>query len=128
MNEFRARPLYGGGAGSFQAYWLEHRQIPVYVRDAHSVYLQTAAETGIFGALLVTATLVLPLSRVRRARHRPLWPYLAAAYFAYLVHAGVDWDWQMPAVTLPALFCGVMLLQSEGDAGAVSLSRRPVLG
>ena len=27
-----------------------------------------------------------------------------------LVHAGIDWDWEMPAVTLAGLLCGVSIL------------------
>jgi hypothetical protein len=34
----------------------------------------------------------------------------ASAYTAYLVHAGLDWDWEMPAVTLAGLLCAVGLL------------------
>ena len=34
--------VLGSGAGSFDDYWLEHRPIPAYVRDAHSLYLETA--------------------------------------------------------------------------------------
>jgi hypothetical protein len=27
----------------------------------------------------------------------------AAAALAWLLHASIDWDWQLPAVTLPAI-------------------------
>src|SRR5207302_524238 len=43
-------------------------------------------------------------------RRRPLVAAAAGAYVAFLVHAAVDWDWQIPAVTLAALFCGGALL------------------
>jgi tetratricopeptide (TPR) repeat protein len=36
----------------------------------------------------------------------------AGAYVAFLVHAGVDWDWEVTAVTLAGLLCGVGLLIS----------------
>ena len=32
------------------------------------------------------------------------------AYTAFLVHAGVDWDWELPAVTLVGLLCAAALL------------------
>jgi hypothetical protein len=35
---------------------------------------------------------------------------IAAAYAAYLVHAGLDWDWEMPAVTATALVLGCTLV------------------
>ena len=34
----------------------------------------------------------------------------AGGYVAFLFHAGVDWDWEMPAVTVAGLFCGAALL------------------
>src|SRR5205823_474327 len=34
----------------------------------------------------------------------------AGAYVAFLVHAGIDWDWEVTAVTLAGLLCGVALL------------------
>jgi peptidoglycan/LPS O-acetylase OafA/YrhL len=38
-----------------------------------------------------------------------------AAYTAVLAHAAIDWDWQLPTVTLAALACG----------GAVLATARP---
>jgi hypothetical protein len=38
--------------------------------------------------------------RSRRSA-RSLWIALGLVVLAWTVHAGVDWDWQMPAVTLP---------------------------
>jgi peptidoglycan/LPS O-acetylase OafA/YrhL len=34
----------------------------------------------------------------------------AAGYVAFVLHAGIDWDWEMPATTLAGLFCGAALL------------------
>jgi hypothetical protein len=41
-----------------------------------------------------------------------------------LVHAGVDWDWEMPVVTLAALYCGGAMLVA---ARAAAVSRRHTL-
>src|SRR5439155_17822720 len=45
----------------------------------------------------------------------PLVPLALAAYVAYLLHAAVDWDWEMGAVTLTALFVAAVLLASAAD-------------
>ena len=38
-----------------------------------------------------------------------------AAVTVWVVHAMIDWDWQMPAVTLPALvMIGALIASSEG--------------
>ena len=51
----------------------------------------------------------IPLWAARQARG-PLASTALAAYVAWLAHAAVDWDWQIPAVTLPALACGAALV------------------
>jgi O-antigen ligase len=106
------RTLLGSGAGSFDDYWLEHRPIPAYVRDAHSVYLETAAELGVVGLTLLLCALGMPLVTAARARDRRFVAPAAAAYSTFLVHAGLDWDWEMPVTTLAGLACGAALLAS----------------
>ena len=50
-----------------------------------------------------------------RGRYRSVYAALFAAALTWAVHAGVDWDWEMPAVTL-WLFAagGAALARSEG--------------
>jgi O-antigen ligase len=103
-------PLLGTGAGSFEAHWFRERSVVFHARDAHNLYLETLAELGPFGLALLLATLVLPLLALRTARGFAYAPAAAGAFAAYLVHAGVDWDWEVPAVTVPALFCAAVLL------------------
>jgi O-antigen ligase len=99
----------GSGAGTFARYW-QREEMPVVVRDAHSLYLETFAELGPVGLVLLIGALAIPLAVALNARDRPLIGIGASAYTAYLVHAGLDWDWEMPAVTLAGLLCGVALL------------------
>ena len=93
------------------------------MRDAHGLYLETLAELGPFGLILLVGALVLPLSVLGAARGHPLVPGGAGAYAAYLVHTGVDWDWELPAVTLTGLFCGAcLLIAARRSYGAPRLS------
>ena len=108
----RDEPLHGTGAGSFEAHWLRERPISFYDRDAHNLYLETLAELGAVGLAILLATLALPLIALPRARRLPFAPAAAGAFAAYLLHASVDWDWEVPAVTLAALFCAATLLSS----------------
>jgi hypothetical protein len=110
LDAWRQAPLGGGGAGSFERYWLEKRQVAGKVRDAHSLYLEQLAELGPFGLAFLVAALSVPLYAAVRARRHPLAPAAFGAYVAYLAHAGVDWDWELPAVTLAALFVGASLV------------------
>jgi tetratricopeptide (TPR) repeat protein len=45
-------------------------------------------------------------------------PLACGAYVAFLFHAALDWDWQLPAVTLAALACAAMVLVAARGAGA----------
>jgi O-antigen ligase len=90
-----AHPLGGTGAGT---YGLVHVQWP-YARDAHSLYLQALSELGVPGLLLLVLFVTFPLVvAVRRGLAAP-----AAGLAVFALHAGVDWDWQLPAVTVAAL-------------------------
>jgi hypothetical protein len=110
-NDARKHDVLGSGSGTYERYFLAHQPPDVgRVRDAHGLYIETLAELGPFGLILLLTALVVPLTVLRTARSHPLIPGAAGAYAAYLVHTGVDWDWELPAVTLAGLLCGVSLL------------------
>ena len=118
LNEYRAHPALGDGAGAFGRYWLQHPSADPGVqraRDAHSLYIETLAELGPVGLALLLIALGAPLAALARARS-PAVPAAAGAYVAYLVHAGVDWDWEMPAVTLAALLCAAGVLAASRES------------
>jgi hypothetical protein len=102
----------GAGGGTFGRFWLEERPAaPAGALDAHNLYLETLAELGPIGLVLLLAFLAVPLARARAAaRAFPLGAAVAAAYLGFLVHALVDWDWEMPAVTACAVAVGASLL------------------
>jgi O-antigen ligase len=110
VSDASSHPLLGSGAGSFDDYWLGHRTIGAFVEDAHSLYLETAAELGLVGLMLLGCALLVPLWAAARGRHHPLAPIGAAAYVTFLVHAGLDWDWEMPATTLAGLALAAALI------------------
>jgi O-antigen ligase len=115
LNEYRAHPALGDGAGAFGRYWLQHPSADPGAQgtqDAHSLYIETLAELGPVGLVLLLIVLGAPLAALPRARS-PAVPAAIGVYVAYLVHAGVDWDWEMPAVTLAALLCGAAVLAAS---------------
>jgi tetratricopeptide (TPR) repeat protein len=111
--DYKDHPALGSGPGSYEEYWNRHRPLQHKVRDAHNLYLEVLAELGPVGLLLLLLALVAPLVAAFRARAHPLVPAALAAYAAFLVHAGVDWDWEMGAVTIAALACAAALLAAE---------------
>lgn len=120
VDAFETRPLSGVGAGTFEFWWARHATLPGFVRNAHSLYFETLAETGGVGLILLLALIGSVLAggvrRLRRAARAdgPLLAAALAACVAFCVSAAVDWVWQL--AVLPA---GFLLL-----AGAV-LSARP---
>ena len=106
-DEYLHHRVLGSGAGTFGRYWSDSGK-PLQrggALDAHSLYLETLAELGPVGLLLVLAFVLAPLRGATRRRRAPYVPAALGAYAAFLVHAGLDWDWEMPVVVVAALCC-----------------------
>jgi hypothetical protein len=121
LDTFVENPLTGAGSGGFAVEWLKNPDRPDAARDAHSLYLETAAELGLVGLTL----LLLFLGGVAAAGIRlyRLDPRAAAgpvaALAAWALHSGLDWDWEMPAVTLTALLLSAAVVAwSEEEPAA----------
>jgi O-antigen ligase len=124
---FKAEPVRGVGGGGWAVYWLRYRPFRAGAQDAHSLYIQTAAELGVVGLALLAVFLAGIVVAARRALRAA--PNLAAGLCAGVVvwaaHCAVDWDWEMPAVTLLAILLmgGLLALgdvlpaRPAGDAG-----------
>jgi O-antigen ligase len=121
-------PLRGAGAGSFARTWLERRPMPRRANNAHNLYLETLAELGLPGVLLLAGALGTPLLAAARARGHPLAPAAAGAYAAFLAHAAIDVDWETPVVTVTALGCaGSLLLMARHTEARRRLPRAGTL-
>jgi O-antigen ligase len=120
LHGFSASPLHGSGAGTYQTLWNTGRSRPAYVINAHSLYLQAMAELGLPGilllAVLVGATIIGIAVRTRGAR-RVLYGSLLASAVVWILHAGVDWDWEMPVVTLGFFAVAGLALSTRRGAG-----------
>jgi tetratricopeptide (TPR) repeat protein len=101
LDAFDEKPLLGTGAGTYQFSWDRHRSIPQPVHDAHSLYLESFAELGLVGGLLVLgmvgALLWTGFGAWRAAPHpqRERYAALFAATLAFAVGAGLDWFWEI---------------------------------
>ncbi|MDQ4029427.1 MAG: O-antigen ligase family protein, partial [Actinomycetota bacterium] len=128
LEAFERNPLVGIGAGEYARFWVLERPISFPGRDAHSLYLEVLAELGLVGLVLLLAVVVVPVVALARARP-PGSAQAAAAYTAFLVHAALDWDWEIPAVTATALLCGaVLVVLARPDAAAKLTARRRLAG
>ncbi len=128
LNEWQASPFLGDGAGTFGDYfWRYHRPAAGFALDAHNLYLQSLAELGPLGLGLLVVALCLPLIALR-GRQDTLVAAAGGAYVAFLVHVAIDWEWEIPAVTLVALLCGgSVLVGTRGERDTLSPRARSVL-
>jgi O-antigen ligase len=121
VGAFGRHPVLGTGSGGFAVAWLRERTIDESVRDVHSLYLETATELGLAGLALLAVFLAGAGGVAARGRTEA---GAVAALVAYALHTGLDWDWEMPAVTLLA----VVLLASlavSGRSGSAAAAPRP---
>ncbi len=104
LSGFEQDVFHGQGAETFEVWWDRVRSNGGYaVRNAHSLYLETLQEGGLVGiALLATALIALLVGLVKRARAPGgrFHAAIAAAFVAWMLEAGVDWVWQIPAATV----------------------------
>jgi hypothetical protein len=116
LGSFADHPLRGSGIAGFRVDWLRERDVHETVVDAHSLYLETPAELGVVGLLLLALLAGgIGAAGVAAARvERDVVAGAAAGITVFAVHAAMDWDWEMPAVALPALVLAGVLLCRGG--------------
>ncbi len=120
---FESAPLAGLGSGSFSHTWYERRPVGLTTaNDAHGLYVETLSELGLIGLGLLLVTLASPVVAAVVAREFSPLPAASGAYGVFLVHAGVDWQWELAGVSLVALLAGCALV---GAARPDEPARRP---
>jgi tetratricopeptide (TPR) repeat protein len=103
ISEFRAHPLNGGGAGSWEAWWLQHAPFRLPSEFAHSLYLESLAELGIVGLLLVLGAVLVSIAGAVRSALRLATGEIAAAAacgIAFFAAAAYDWVWQLAGIAI----------------------------
>jgi hypothetical protein len=114
VDAFEREPVRGIGAGGYEAWWANHGSLPYFIRDAHSLFVEVAAELGLLGlaallAFLLSAAAGGIAAGRRAARANPA----AAAGLAVLgcgtASAAIDWTWELPAAFLPLVVAAAAL-------------------
>ena len=122
-----AHPIGGLGQDNFADYYLPRRHTTEEPAWTHSLEMRLLAHTGIVGLLLFAGFMVAAIAgAIGVRRHAPgaaQWVAGAALLplTVWLFHGSVDWFWEMPALSGPALgFLGMALA-----LGRVRESRSP---
>jgi hypothetical protein len=104
-----AHPVGGLGEDNFADYYIKHRRTSQEPSWTHSIELRLLAQTGLVGFALFTAFMVGALRLAARGRRRgdPLTRGVAGIALlplvVWLIHGSLDWFWEMPALSGPAL-------------------------
>jgi len=111
VEEFADAPLLGIGADNFAVPYLRERESDEEPLYPHSVEIQVLSQTGIVGGLLFSGFLVAALLGAWRRRsgadtlERGLVSICVVTFGYWFAHGSVDWFWEFPGLTAPALAC-----------------------
>jgi O-Antigen ligase len=109
LDAFKAHPVSGIGMDNFADYYIPRGRSGENPSWPHSLEMRLLAMTGIIGAVLFTVFIVLAFVAAITARRRgpPLGRVIVAAAMLpaveWLIHGSIDWFWEMPALSGPAL-------------------------
>jgi hypothetical protein len=108
LDAFVAHPIGGLGQDNFDNYYMPRRRTNEEPAWTHSLELRLLAHTGLVGFALFVGFLVAAIAAALRGRRRTgLAGFVAASALlplvVWLVHGSVDWFWEFPALSGPAL-------------------------
>lgn len=133
LGRFDERPWTGTGAGTYPLQWDRvGENDKLELQDAHSLYIEVLGELGLIGLLLVVVvvgSVLVGFLLVARGTDRVLGATLFGTGLAWALAAGVDWVWEMPAVTFWFFAAGGLAMAARDhppvDAGG-ERARRPL--
>jgi hypothetical protein len=115
LRDFARHPLLGIGQDNFAASYLRERRTGQEPRWTHSLELRLLTHTGLVGTLLFAVFVVAVLAGALRVGPGRAGARVAVGIallpaMVWLVHGSIDWFWEFPALSVPALaFAGAAL-------------------
>jgi hypothetical protein len=129
-------PVHGIGSGTFEYWWARTSDLNGggFVRDAHSLYLETWGELGLVGSALLGGLLALVLAMgvagSLRAKHESQRLGVAAATATALTFAAVaavEWVWEIAVIPVVLLLVAGVILARPPERAARPIVSRIVL-
>jgi hypothetical protein len=126
----RQHPIAGLGAGTFDLAWGAFGDLGRWggVADAHSLYLETFAELGVVGLVLLAGLAAPVIAAASRSALSTRETAALGGAVTYFVHAGLDFDWEMPAVTVAGVACLAGILRCDVARPAARRVRITLIG
>ena len=124
---FKEHPFHGVGAAGYEPWWAQHGSLDYFVRNAHSLFIETAAELGLVGLLLLLGFLgAAAVTGVRRrfsgGDDAALAGVLLVVFACGITAAAVEWTWEIPGAFLPVVIVTALL---TGPALGAATAARP---
>lgn len=115
LDAFQEEPLRGIGSSDFEPYWNRNGTLPVTIHEAHSLFIESAAELGVGGVVFSVGLFAVAATTGLRRRGilgGPPRGAVAAALGvlgAGFVGAAGEWVWNLPAVFGPVIVAAALL-------------------
>ncbi len=128
---FLDAPLAGQGAGGFTLVHLQERRTgddSLQTREAHGILPGVLSGTGLVGLVLLTAlvaAVVWAIVLAATGRAPPEIGLPLAVIAAFALQAAVDFSWQIPALTVPALAAAGVVLAAASPGREPGARTRP---
>jgi len=109
LDAFVAHPIGGLGQDNFAEYYDRHRRTGEEPSWTHSLEMRLLAQTGLVGFILFVTFVVGALGAAARAarlggaHRRGVVGAALLPFVVWLIHGSVDWFWEIPALSAPAL-------------------------
>jgi len=132
LKAFDSAPLTGIGGGTFRFYWAQHQTLGEYVLNAHSLWFETLAETGLVGLLLLDAFFgYLVVRGAFRAFRAPfakqeVLTAATAMLVAFCAAAAFDWVWQVGVIPMVTLVAAAVIASDLREPGGGPETRKPL--
>lgn len=125
--------MTGIGPGAFELWWARDGAIREFIRDAHSLYVETLAELGVVGLALLAVALALMLGlgaagalRKGPVARRAVAAGATAGVAAFAAGASVNWSWEISVLPMLALLLAAVALAAGRPEAAAPPQRRPL--
>jgi tetratricopeptide (TPR) repeat protein len=128
LDAFLAHPIGGLGQDNFDDYYVSRRRTGEEPAYTHSLEIRLLTHTSVVGFGLFAAFLVAAIAAALRARRRAGLEALVAGaallpLIVWVIHGSVDWFWEFPALSAPAL--GFLAMAGALGARPVGPGRAP---
>jgi hypothetical protein len=132
LKAFAAHPVGGLGQDNFAEYYVSRRRTHEEPSATHSLELRLLTHTGAVGFVLFVAFLVAALAAALPVTRRAGLPGAVAGaavlpLVVWVIHGSIDWFWEVPALTGPALgFLGMTVALRDTEGRGATAREAPV--